>query len=303
VAYINVDVSVRGSAFHVASAPLLNDAIIDTTHEVLSPNQTKDGQTVHDLWNKIIHTMGSGSDFTAFQYFAGIPSIDLGFGSTGDDDAVYHYHSNYDSFHWMDKYGDPGWHYHVTMSRIWGILMAKLVESPVLPMKTTTYSEQLHNYLESVKQKAAEQIGTPPGKTPPPRIERLFLPLTNALADLKDATLAFDDVATDVAENIAKDYPWWKFWKKVLLWRRARKINTAIKLLERQFLYAPGLSNRPWFKHVVFAPGRWTGYAGATFPGLTESIEDADQEELDRWIDLLSGLLKNAQGLLLEAVA
>ena len=99
VAYLNVDVGTAGPQFLAAAAPLLNDVLINATRTVLSPNQTIPGQTVADVWDGVIHTMGSGSDFTAFQDFAGIPSVDLGF-KGGKDSPVYHYHSNYDSFSW-----------------------------------------------------------------------------------------------------------------------------------------------------------------------------------------------------------
>ena len=99
VAYLNVDVGTVGPRLSAAAAPLLNDVLINATGMVLSPNQTVPGQTVADVWDQEIHTMGSGSDFTAFQDYAGIPSVDMGFRG-GKDSPVYHYHSNYDSFSW-----------------------------------------------------------------------------------------------------------------------------------------------------------------------------------------------------------
>jgi N-acetylated-alpha-linked acidic dipeptidase len=90
VAYLNVDVGTTGPNFKASAAPLLNKALIETTKLVLSPNQTVVGQTVYDLWNKHISTMGSGSDFTAFQDYAGVPSVDMGF-SGGKNTPVYHY--------------------------------------------------------------------------------------------------------------------------------------------------------------------------------------------------------------------
>jgi N-acetylated-alpha-linked acidic dipeptidase len=88
----------------------------EITGMVQSPNQTIPGQTVGDVWNGKIATMGSGSDFTAFQDFAGVPSIDMGF-SAAPGSPVYQYHSNYDDYYWMEKYGDPGWHYHVAAAK------------------------------------------------------------------------------------------------------------------------------------------------------------------------------------------
>jgi len=95
VAYLNVDVGAAGSTFGTSSAPLIDKALVEILEAVPSPNQTVAGQTIADLWNKRIATIGSGSDYTAFQDFAGVPSVDMGF-HTAKPGPVYHYHSNYD---------------------------------------------------------------------------------------------------------------------------------------------------------------------------------------------------------------
>jgi len=87
--YLNVDVATQGPVFSASAAPLLDKALYEATKMVPSPNQTVKGQTVYDLWNKKISTMGSGSDFTAFQDYAGIPCTDFGF--HGDGKSVYQY--------------------------------------------------------------------------------------------------------------------------------------------------------------------------------------------------------------------
>jgi len=100
IAYVNVDVGTVGPNFHAAASPLLNKLLYDTLPLVPSPNQTVAGQTVFDTWERKISTMGSGSDFTAFQDYAGIPSIDMGFGPSvsagapgSSGGAIYQYHS------------------------------------------------------------------------------------------------------------------------------------------------------------------------------------------------------------------
>lgn len=55
-----------------------------------------------------------------------------------------------------------------------------------------------------------------------------------------------------------------------------------------------GLDDRPWFKHVVFAPGKWTGYAGATFPGIVEALEANDKEGAFKWVGIVTGLVHGA---------
>ena len=48
----------------------------------------------------------------------------------------------------------------------------------------------------------------------------------------------------------------------------------------------------------MFAPGRWTGYAGATFPGLVEAIEDGDVGGLQKWSGIILGLVEKARATL-----
>ena len=271
VAYINVDVGARGPRFSAAASPILNKALFEATSLVQSPNQTVAGQSVRDLWDGRVRTMGSGSDFTAFQDFAGIPSVDLGFAPSGDS-PVYHYHSNYDSFAWMDNYGDPHWHYHTAITKVLALMAAALIESPIIDFNATDYANGLSNYLSSVKTNASASSYED--------MQRLsaagFPSLTHAIARLHNATIAFDARAASLAEKIGEGVPWWNWWRKAQLFYQVMKVNEAYKYFERSFLYSDGLDGRPWFKHVVFAPGIWTGYAGATFPGLVESIDGGD---------------------------
>ena len=245
VAYLNVDVATRGDLFSVSASPLLNEAINEATSLVPSPNQTVKGQTVRDVWDGYIRTMGSGSDFTAFQDFAGIPSVDLGF-TRASGGASYHYHSNYDSFHWMEKYGDPGFHYHVAATKVWSLLAAKLVETPILALNTTDYARELAVYLEHATDRAGS---IRPAESHP------FRDVEMAIARLLNQTIQFDDRAAKLADKIGQPVPWWKWWKKIELLAQAFEINIKYKYFERQFLHADGLDSRPWFKHVVFAPG------------------------------------------------
>jgi len=262
---------------------------------VMSPNQTVAGQSVYDVWDKRIETMGSGSDFTAFQDFAGIPCIDMGFGFDAKS-AVYHYHSNYDSFDWMKKYGDPTFEYHATIAKMWALVAAKLVETPILQLNATDYAVGLQTYVDAVKRKAFD--AGPPNKDS----SEVFQPLDEAVSHFLFASILHDATAADLAaqyENIG-DIPWWQPWKKVQLYLAIRGINTKYKYLERKFLFPDGLDGRSWFKHVVFAPGKWTGYSGATFPGIVEAIEEESEEGVERWVGIVSRAIGSAADWLEE---
>ncbi len=292
IAYLNVDIGVSGPHFTAAAAPLLNGALSEVTQLVQSPNQTIPGQTVGDTWNGKIRTMGSGSDFVAFQDFAGIPCVDMAF-TSGADTAVYHYHSNYDSFDWMDRFGDAGFHYHVTATKLWSLLAAKLIESPIIPFRANDYALSLWRYSNAAEKKANATHASYPSD--------LFVPLITALAHFQFAADSFDMRADALASKLADhQIPWWKWWERVRLFYAARAINNRYKTLERQFLYAPGLDGRTWFKHVVFAPGLWTGYSGATLPGIVENIQDGDWEGVERWVGIVSQVVLQAARVLEE---
>lgn len=259
--------------------------------------------------------MGSGSDFTAFQDYAGIPSIDMGFESSAAQDgdtegAVYQYHSNYDSYHWMETYGDPGFHYHVAIAKIWALFTAKLAEAPILPLNATDYAIALDGYVSKVESKVDAAIAgilseeaefeartrpTPPKpKGSLSHVKDSFTRLHRATKDLKDAAQDHDAWAAELAEKAGDSIPWWKWFSKLKLFYQIRSVNTKYKFVERKFLHKEGLDSRPWFKHVVFAPGLWTGYAGAVFPGIVEALDDKDYGLAEKWVTIIEEKLLDA---------
>ena len=274
VAYVNMDIGCAGPKFQVSASPLLNNIIYEVTGMVLSPNQTIEGQTVRDVWDGQISTMGSGSDFTAFQDHAGIPSIDMGFASNAQS-PVYHYHSNYDSYHWMATYGDPGFHYHAAAAKILALFTAKLAETPILPMNITDYATALKSYVAQVAAKldpSNEEDAQAARFRPAPSaskmsgdlasLTRIFKRLDRAVSNLHRQALKFDAYAASLAERAEEDIPWWKWLSKLKLYYDIRKANTKIKYFERNFLYEPGLDSRPWFKHVSFCARAVDGVCG-----------------------------------------
>ncbi|KAI1823201.1 hypothetical protein F4861DRAFT_549946 [Xylaria intraflava] len=310
VAYINVDVGVRSPNFEAAAAPVLHGLLHEVTALVQSPNQTIKGQTVADLWDGKILTMGSGSDFTAFQDFAGVPSMDMGFKTSAASDPVYQYHSNYDSYYWMSQYGDPGFHYHRAMAQILGLVVAKIAGTPVLALNATAYAVSLREYVEKIESQLTNSAVEPSSefeilhsrarstKTVAEgdraTFELSLAQLYESIDEMKSAAMELDAKAAKLAEQANEHIPWWHWVKKLKLFHQIRFVNTRYKKIERAFLYGPGLDGRSWFKHVVFAPGLWTGYAGAVFPGLVESIDANDFTNALKWVDIINNCIKSA---------
>ncbi|EGX91338.1 glutamate carboxypeptidase, putative [Cordyceps militaris CM01] len=327
VAYINVDVGASGPVFQASAAPLLNQVLRDATALVPSANQTIEGQTIADVWDGHISTMGSGSDFTAFQDYAGVPCIDMGF-KGGDESAVYHYHSNYDSFWWMDHYGDPGFRYHRSMAQLLGVLVAELVDSLVIPFQAAEYVDALGSYLDQVENKLRryDHSDDDDHRAYLEKLddEALFLErgrvgsihafhkdddVARGNADafwtsLKDMRLSLarfrivagelDELAEHAREVLDHGLPWWNIVGKIRLGVTILVVNHKYKELERHFLFEGGLDGRSWFKHVVFAPGLWTGYAGAVYPGLMESIDAKDYSNALKWSGIITKCIRRA---------
>ncbi|KAI8623754.1 Zn-dependent exopeptidase [Xylariaceae sp. FL1651] len=308
--YVNVDVGVRSRNFQASAAPLLHSLLYEVTALVQSPNQTIKGQTVRDVWNGHISTMGSGSDFTAFQDFAGVPSLDMGFGGSPNGAPVYHYHSNYDSYYWMSEFGDPGFAYHRTMAQLLGLTVAKIADTPLVALNATAYAVALKGYVEQVEAKlTSSQVElSSEAEVFDPRARGAELEahgdreafewsldrLHESIVEMKSAAVKLDAKAARLAEQANEHIPWWHWVKKLKLLHQIRFTNSKYKNIERAFLYPGGLDGRPWFKHVVFAPGIWTGYAGAVFPGLVESIDDKDFTNALKWVGIIDSCIKTA---------
>jgi len=329
VAYLNIDVGVRGPHFSASASPLLDNIIHEATRSVLSPNQTVPGQTVYDVWNKRITTMGSGSDFTAFQDFAGVPSLDVGFDGSRET-PVYHYHSNYDSFYWMQKYGDPGFVYHRTMAQVFGMLAAQLSDLPVIAFSMKSYASALDRYVQQVEDKLDQALSSKNQsgdviistlsdedilslraafindtmEEQGPSIQSFKHSLNKLRSEVRkwaaDAA-RFDEHADELRRRCGGSgrhhIPWWNWPAHIKLAHAIRRINTQYKLTERVFLHNEGLDGRPWFKHVVFAPGLWTGYSGAVFPGLMESIDARDWGNAERWAEIIRDSVGKLPGM------
>jgi N-acetylated-alpha-linked acidic dipeptidase len=53
-------------------------------------------------------------------------------------------------------------------------------------------------------------------------------------------------------------------------------LNASLRAVEDDLLAPDGLPGRPWFRHTIFAPGEYTGYAAVVIPGVNEAIDARD---------------------------
>ena len=286
VAYLNVDVAVSGGNFGASSVPSLWKAIRDVTRDVKDP---KTGKTIYQQWQEKaregrslneatnggearIGALGSGSDYTPFLQHLGVPSTDMGFGG---DYGVYH--SSYDSFYWMDHFGDPGFVYHVAAAQIWGTLALRLADADALPFNYTDYATQIREFF-------AEAL---------------------RLAKQKNLDTSFDDRSMNAAlEDFAKECSRVEKNRQEAVTTKANSaklklINDALIGVEREFIDERGLRGRPWYKHEIYAPGIYTGYAAQPLTDFRQAIDDRNsantKESLERIVEAIKRATKALQ--------
>ena len=240
VAYVNVDSGVSGANLGVSATPALGAAIRAAAADVADPS----GGSVASRWSGRVDTLGSGSDYTVFLDHLGIASADLAF--SGDYGV---YHSAYDSFDWMLTQGDPLFLYHVAMARLWGLLALRLADAVVLPFDHTDQAAALRSY-----QSDLQRIADASGHTFD------FTALTAAVDAYVDAAHAVGACARRAATERRAD----------------AELNERLAMTERRFLTRDGLPRRPWFKHVLQAPGFYLGYAPDSLPGAAQAVRDGD---------------------------
>ena len=275
VAYLNLDSAVSGPHFGAASVPSLWKVMRAATADVKDP---KTGKSVYQQWQDRaregrsegepnsearIGALGSGSDYTPFLQHLGIPSTDMGFGG---DYGVYH--SAYDSFHWMDQFGDPKFVYHVAAAQVWGTLALRLVEADALSFDYTDYAKQIREYFsEAVRLAGPRNLGS--------------------AFDQKSMNQALDEFAKE-AEQVNKLRQ-----DAIRDSDRAKlsRINDALMQTERQFIDVRGLRGRAWYKHQIYAPGFYTGYAAQPLTDFRQALDDRNgavaKESLERIVQAM----------------
>ena len=258
-----------------------------------------------------LEALGSGSDFTPFLQHAGIASLNLGF---GDDDPGGVYHSIYDSFDHYIRYNDPDFRYGVTLAQVAGRAMLRLANADVLPLRAEDFASAVARYVEEIEATAnamrreseeeakLQQLqvydlarshndpAAPPAReTPVPYLN--FAPLRNAVTQLAQSARRFDAMTAALANADAPASQ-----------NQLGVANATLRTLEQSLLADPGLAGRPWYRHVVYAPGTFTGYGVKTLPGVRESVEERQFDDVASAIAQAESALEDYRSKLDRAV-
>lgn len=152
IAYLNVDVAVTGADFRASASPILEKALLRVLKRCYDPNEPK---SLYNIWqdkHRKIEGLGAGSDYVAFQDMAGVSSMDIGFSG-----PAFPYHSCYDNFDWMKRFGDPDFNYHAVLAQVWGLLILQLADEKLLPFDLEAYAKAVKGYVHDLEKRAVEK--------------------------------------------------------------------------------------------------------------------------------------------------
>ena len=252
VAYLNQDDIAQGPNFSSGGSPSLRPVLRDVAKRV--PDPSREG-SVYDVWRKRANLAadslepqmgdpGGGSDFAGFYNHLGIPIADWGFGGP---QGVYH--SAYDSYHWMSKFGDPKFEYHAAAARIGAAMLLRIANADVLPYDYVEFARTMRRFGSRVDSAITSK-----------RWKTSTAGLTSAIARMENAAVAF---------TAARD----RALTAQLSTTTLEQINGALLEVERQLTRPQGLVTRPWFRNLIYASDENNGYATRCRTGIGRSCK------------------------------
>ncbi|MGH9616451.1 MAG: M28 family metallopeptidase [Acidobacteriaceae bacterium] len=288
VAYFNIDVGVSGPNFDAQAVPSLKSFVIDIAKDVPSPL----GGTVYDAWLENQQTseksrshdehmdrgqqsssliegirmgdLGSGSDYTPFLQHLGVPSTDI-----ASNGPYCVYHSAFDDYAWFTKFADPNFVYLQQQARVLGLEALHMADADLPPYNYADYGSEILGYLKTAQQKASAD-----------GMSNLnFAPAIVAAQSFHDAGERALTVERDPAGPLPQE-------------------NRILRNTEEDLLSQRGLPGRPWYKHTVYAPGEYTGYAAVVIPGVNEAIDAKNAARASHQLEILTHALDRAAATL-----
>ena len=323
VAYINSDSNERGYLFaggtqdlqsFVSSVardvedPETHMSVFQRSH-LASIADAKNAEERKDLRRRgdlVITALGDGSDFTAFQDFAGISTLDIGFGGEDDGDQ---YHSIYDDFYWYTHFMDTDFVYGRALAETGGTAIMRLADADLIPYDYSPqaaaiakYEEELEKLLKDKQDEFAERnlqlkegvftaTADPRRPSVPPPVETVppymnFAPMKNAIDLLKKNSDRYSKILAD----------WQAKGSPSLSASALESINADILGISRLFLNEKGLPQRPWFKNQIYAPGAYTGYGAKPIAAVREYMDEKKWAEAEAQVPQVAQVIENVAG-------
>ncbi len=256
VAYLNQDVAAQGPSFGGGGSPSLRAVLRDVVKGIDDPSGRgtiyaawRAASAVADTAEPAMGDPGGGSDFAGFYNHLGIPHLDWGFGGPGGA-----YHSAYDTYEWMSRFGDPGFHRHAAAARIGATLALRLANADVLPYDYAEFARTIKRHLDGAQRAARDRGWALSIDTLGRAIDEMERAAV-ALANARDTALARSSVSR----------------------RATERANAALLRVERALTRPEGLRTRPWVRGLIYAADENNGYSTMVIPSVNEAIRSGDR--------------------------
>ena len=246
-----------------------------------------------------LEALGSGSDYTPFLQHIGVASLDIRYGLTM---AGGSYHSVYDSFDHYSRFMDPNFDYGIALCRTAGRAILRCATADVLPVDYVRFADTIGRYANEVmkladdmREETAERnrqiaagvfaAASDPILHYPKPAPRAAVPVID-FSHLRKAVsaLTFSSRRLQETLNFVPE-------RKMSAADTAR-LDHALMEIDRAMIRTEGLPRRPWYKHMIYAPGFYTGYGVKTLPGLREAIEERKWEEAREQVGVVAATLE-----------
>jgi N-acetylated-alpha-linked acidic dipeptidase len=283
IAYLNVDSSTPGQTFTAAAVPSLNQFIAEAAAAITDPatglplpeakrrsDEREQGALPSASGAALVNNrLGSGSDYTVFLNFIGVPIVDMLF-----DGPYGVYHSQYDNHQWMERIGDPGFRYHEAMTKLWGVMALRLANADALPFDYRPYAAKIREFTDEIEKKYIGASGA----------SGALQPLHEAVARFEQAA---EKAAVDQAAALASGDA-----------TALASVNRRLMRAERGFLDPAGIPGRAWYRHQIYAP-KFT-YAPELLPAIAEAIEAHDPARITAAVVQVNAALDRAAAALTQ---
>lgn len=187
--------------------------------------------------------LGAGSDYVAFIHHAGIASLNLGFSGPGANGV---YHSIYDSFAWYSRYMDKDFIYSRALAQVMATTLLRFSEADVLPYEFAGVAQAVKRWIEDLRKSGVSLDA-----------------IDKELAAMEQESRRYEQALAGLLRKGSN----------------AAALNAHLLRTEQHLTEETGLPGRPFYRHLLHAPGSYTGYGVKTLAGVRESIEAGRKEE------------------------
>lgn len=256
VAYINLDMAAMGPNFGAASSPSLREAILSACVRVPQARGAN-GETVYDRISGNGRTepsfgdLGGGSDHIGFNCHVGVASASLG-GSGSEGNS---YHSNYDTIAWYRKVVGADYQPALMITRMTNALTGLLAAPAVPPLSAARHGRDAVRVLQDLIGKATD-----------PALKAQLEALSARASKLAERGAQLDAAAASALASLST--------------QQAHDLTLALVAMDRAWLDQAGLEGRPWFRSLLAASDRDSGYASVMLPLLAEAVATGNAESV-----------------------